>query len=237
VAEAIGIPTVALLPSPTGTPTDSADEVAYANAREAMVQGQIEARGVSDPDVLTAMRAVPRDRFVPEQYLDAAYADHPLPIGYGQTISQPYMVAWMTELLDLGKDYRVLEIGTGSGYQAAVLAEIVAEVYTVEIVPELAAAAQERLSRLGHDNVHVLRADGYWGWEEYAPFDAIIVTAAPDHVPQPLVRQLKEGAHLVIPIGPAGGYQSLWQFSLEEGALRAQEIGGVRFVPFTREEG
>lgn len=237
LAEAISIPTVAALPSPTGTSTDSAEEVAYANTREAMVLGQIEARGVSDPDVLAAMRAVPRDRFVPEQYLDAAYADHPLPIGYGQTISQPYMVAWMTELLDLEKDCRVLEIGTGSGYQAAVLAEIVAEVYTVEIVPELAATAQERLSRLGYNNVHVLRADGYWGWEEYAPFDAIIVTAAPDHVPQPLVRQLKEGAHLVIPIGPAGGYQSLWQFSLEEGVLSAQEIGGVRFVPFTREEG
>jgi protein-L-isoaspartate(D-aspartate) O-methyltransferase len=223
-------------PSPTWTPADTAEELAYAEAREQMVLSQIERRGVSDPDVLRAMRAVPRHQFVPEQYLSAAYADHPLPIGYGQTISQPYIVAWMTELLELEPDYRVLEIGTGSGYQAAVLAEIVDEVYTVEIIRELAAPAEERLQALGYDNVHVLRADGYWGWEEHAPYDAIIVTAAPDHVPQPLIGQLKEGAHLVIPIGPAGGYQSLWQFFLVEGELAAREIGGVRFVPFTREE-
>jgi protein-L-isoaspartate(D-aspartate) O-methyltransferase len=222
--------------SPTWAPTDSAEELAYADAREQMVISQIERRGVSDPEVLQAMRAVPRHRFVLEQYLSAAYADHPLPIGYGQTISQPYIVAWMTELLELEPDYRVLEIGTGSGYQAAVLAEIVAEVYTVEIIPELATSAEERLLGLGYTNIRVLRADGYWGWEEHAPFDAIIVTAAPDHVPQPLVQQLKEGAHLVIPIGPTGGYQSLWQFSMVEGELAAREIAGVRFVPFTREE-
>ncbi len=222
--------------SPTFEPTDSTEELAYADAREGMVIGQIERRGVSDPDVLRAMREVPRHRFVLEQYLSAAYADHPLPIGYGQTISQPFIVAWMTELLELEPDYRVLEIGTGSGYQAAVLAEIVAEVYTVEIIPELAASAEERLLGLGYTNIHVLRADGYWGWEEHAPYDAIMVTAAPDHVPQPLVQQLREGAHLVIPIGPTGGYQSLWQFSMVEGELAAREIAGVRFVPFTREE-
>jgi protein-L-isoaspartate(D-aspartate) O-methyltransferase len=223
-------------PTPTWTPADVAEELAYSDAREQMVVSQIERRGVSDQDVLRAMRAVPRHRFVPEQYLTAAYDDHPLPIGYGQTISQPYIVAWMTELLELESDYRVLEIGTGSGYQAAVLAEIVAEVYTVEIIPELAVAADERLQGLGYTNIHVLRADGYWGWEDHAPYDAIIVTAAPDHVPQPLVGQLREGAHLVIPIGPPGGYQSLWQFSTVEGELVAREIAGVRFVPFTREE-
>jgi protein-L-isoaspartate(D-aspartate) O-methyltransferase len=172
---------------------------------------------------------------VPDDYLAQAYDDHPLPIGYGQTISQPFIVAWMTELLELAPDFRVLEIGTGSAYQAAILAEIVAEVYTIEIVPELAASAQARLRELGYDNVQVLTADGYWGWEEHAPFDAIIVTAAPDHVPQPLVQQLAENAHLVIPIGPPGGYQSLWQFTLLGEELSAKEISGVRFVPFTRE--
>jgi protein-L-isoaspartate(D-aspartate) O-methyltransferase len=173
---------------------------------------------------------------VPPDYVGQAYDDHPLPIGLGQTISQPYIVAWMTELLGLEPDYRVLEIGTGSGYQAAVLAEIVDEVYTIEIIPELADSARERLRMLGYVNIQVLRADGYWGWPEHAPFDAIIVTAAPDHVPQPLVQQLKPGGRLVIPIGPPGGYQSLWQFTLEESGLVGKEIAGVRFVPFVREE-
>lgn len=172
---------------------------------------------------------------MPEEYQAQAYNDHPLPIGYGQTISQPYIVAWMTELLALEPDYRVLEIGSGSGYQAAVLAEIVAEVYTIEIVPELATATETRLRELGYDQIHLRRGDGYWGWPEVAPFDAIIVTAAPDHVPQPLVQQLKEGARLVIPIGPPGGYQSLWQFTREGEEVMAREIAGVRFVPFTRE--
>jgi protein-L-isoaspartate(D-aspartate) O-methyltransferase len=205
-------------------------------AREEMVRWQIEQRGVSDPRILDAMRSVPRHLFVPPDYVGRAYEDHPLPIGLGQTISQPYIVAWMTELLDLESDFTVLEIGTGSGYQAAVLAEIVDQVYTIEIIPELADSARERLRRLGYDNIEVLRADGYWGWPEHAPFDAIIVTAAPDHVPQPLVQQLKPGARLVIPIGPPGGYQSLWQFALEEGGLVGKEIGGVRFVPFVREQ-
>jgi len=219
-------------PATTTAPTE---EPEYAEARETMVARQIEARGVSDPAVLAAMRAVPRHRFVPADYLKQAYNDHPLPIGYGQTISQPFIVAWMTELLELQPDYRVLEIGTGSGYQAAVLAEIVAEVYTVEIIPELAETAEARLQDLGYQNVQVLRADGYYGWEEHAPFDAVIVTAAPDHVPQPLVQQLKPAAHLVIPVGPPGGYQSLWQFTLEADGLIGEEISGVSFVPFTRE--
>ena len=211
------------------------EEPRMAAAREEMVAWQIEQRGVSEPQVLQAMRSVERHLFVPPDYRGQAYQDHPLPIGYGQTISQPYIVAWMTELLALEPDFKVLEIGTGSGYQAAILAELVDEVYTIEIVPELADSARELLRVLGYDHVHVLRADGYWGWEEHAPFDAIIVTAAPDHVPQPLVQQLVPGGRLVIPIGPAGGYQSLWQFTLEEDGLVGTEIAGVRFVPFVRE--
>jgi protein-L-isoaspartate(D-aspartate) O-methyltransferase len=224
---AVGTTPVNILPTEDST---------FTRLREEMVKRQIEERGVSDPDVLQAMRSVPRHRFVLDRYLDQAYDDHPLPIDYGQTISQPYIVAWMTELLQLEPDYRVLEIGTGSGYQAAVLAEIVAEVYTIEIVPELAESARERLESLEYDNITVLQADGYWGWEEYAPFDAIIVTAAPDHVPKPLTEQLKENAHLVIPIGPPGGYQSMWQFTRQDGELVAHELGGVMFVPLTREE-
>ncbi len=216
-------------------PTLPAESLETAESRQAMVNRQIAARGVQNPAVLDAMRSVQRHLFVPDDYLDQAYADHPLPIGYGQTISQPYIVAWMTELLDLQTGDRVLEIGTGSAYQAAILAEIVAEVYTIEIVPELAQSAEDRLRRLGYDNVHVLRADGYDGWAEHAPYDAIIVTCAPDHVPQPLVRQLAEGAHLVIPVGPPGGYQSLWRFTRAGDQVEAHELGGVRFVPLTRD--
>jgi protein-L-isoaspartate(D-aspartate) O-methyltransferase len=203
-----------------------------------MVERTIAARGVSDPAVLAAMRDVPRHRFVPDEYIDQAYEDHPLPIGYGQTISQPYIVAWMTELLELepGKPSKVLEIGTGSGYQAAVLAELEdVEVYSIEIIPELAQQAAQRLEALGYTDVHVKQGDGYYGWEEHAPYDAIIVTAAPDHLPQPLARQLKDNGQLVIPIGPPGGYQTLWRFTKEEGELKAQNLGGVAFVPFTGE--
>ena len=203
--------------------------------RQQMVERTVRARGVSDAGVLRAMEAVPRHRFVPESTLGQAYADHPLPIGYGQTISQPYIVALMTELLGLQPGERVLEIGTGSAYQAAVLAELVDEVYSIEIVPELAASAAQRLQELGYDNVRVKQGDGYYGWEEYAPFDAIIVTCAPDHVPQPLVNQLAEGGRLVVPIGPPGGYQALWQYVREEDGLKAYNLGGVRFVPLLRE--
>ena len=167
-----------------------------------MVKETIEARGVSSPGVLEAMRKVPRHRFVPKEYLDQAYEDHPLPIGYGQTISQPYIVAWMTELLDLQPGEKVLEIGTGSGYQAAVLAELEdIEVYSIEIVPELAESAMQRLKDLGYAGIRLKQGDGYYGWPEYAPFDAIIVTAAPDHLPSPLVKQLEQGGRIVIPIG------------------------------------
>lgn len=210
------------------------DEDALAEKRLLMVERTIEDRGVTDPDVLRAMRAVARHRFVPAEYVDQAYADHPLPIGYGQTISQPYIVAWMTELLALQPGEKVLEIGTGSGYQAAVLAALDdIEVYTIEIVPELTEQAATRLRDLGYTNVHVKQGDGYYGWEEFAPFDAIIVTAAPDHLPAPLAQQLKDGGRLVIPIGPPGGYQSLWQFVKDGDELRAYNAGGVRFVPFT----
>lgn len=208
----------------------------FEQQRLEMVQKTIEVRGVADADVLEAMRTVPRHMFVLPEYLDLAYRDHPLPIDYGQTISQPYIVAWMTELLELKPGEKVLEIGTGSGYQAAVLAELDdVEVYTIEIVPELAEIAAKRLDELGYSAVEVRQADGYYGWPEYAPFDAIIVTAAPDHLPPPLVEQLTEGGRLVIPIGPPGGYQSLWKFVKEGGDVTAYNMGGVRFVPFTGE--
>jgi protein-L-isoaspartate(D-aspartate) O-methyltransferase len=198
-----------------------------------MVDGQIRRRGVTDQDVLEAMERVPRHEFVPDELQAQAYADRPLPIGYGQTISQPYIVALMTELLKLKSTDRVLEIGTGSGYQAAILAEVVAEVYTIEIIEGLASESSERLERLGYTNVHTLHADGYYGWEEHAPFDAIIVTAAPDHIPQPLVQQLKDGAKLVIPVGPPGGYQTLWQVTKAGDEYTKRNITGVLFVPFT----
>lgn len=208
----------------------------FVQERLQMVEATIVRRGVSDPDVLRAMRTVPRHQFVPADYLAQAYEDHPLPIGYGQTISQPYIVAWMTELLELQPGEKVLEIGTGSGYQAAVLAELSdIEVYSIEIVPELADQAATRLRDLGYTGVHVKQGDGYYGWEEYAPFDAIIVTAAPDHLPQPLVQQLKDGGRLVVPIGPPGGYQSLWQFAKQDDELIAYSLGGVSFVPFIGE--
>ncbi len=217
--------------SPPGAATPTPDR--FLAARLAMVNEQIQQRGVADASVLEVMRRVPRHRFVPPQYVDAAYEDHPLPIGYGQTISQPYIVALMSESIHAGPGARVLEIGTGSGYQAAVLAELGAEVYTMEIVPELARQATDRLREEGYADVSVLNADGYFGWPEHAPYDAIIVTAAPDHLPQPLANQLKEGGRLVIPIGPAGSYQTLWLFEKHEGELQATNLGGVIFVPLT----
>lgn len=184
-------------------------------------------------DVLRAMRTVPRHKFVPPDYVDQAHEDRPLPIGYGQTISQPRLVARMTQLLELQPGERVLEIGTGSGYQAAILAELgYVEVHTIEIVPELAKSAATRLRNLGYTNVHIKQGDGYFGWAEYAPFDAIIITAAPDHLPSPLVEQLAEGGRIVIPIGPPYSYQCLWKFVKNEGKLKAYYIGGVCFVPF-----
>ena len=224
-----------LAPEPT-LPAPAATQDPYEMKRLEMVSATIQAMGVSSPDVLRAMRTVPRHRFVPPGLVDQAYEDHPLPIGHGQTISQPYVVAWMTELLDLKPGDKVLEIGTGSGYQAAVLAELGGvEVYSIEIVPELAEDAAARLKQLGYEQVRVKQGDGYFGWPEAAPFDAIIVTAAPDHLPAPLAAQLKEGGRLVIPIGPPGSYQDLWKFANEGGKLKAYNLGGVIFVPFTGE--
>ena len=222
------------LPTPAAITVEPTETDAPYAGQLTQLLDEIEAMGVSDPDVLRAMAAVPRHAFVPQDYLDQAYENHPLPIGYGQTISQPYIVAWMTELLELQSGEKVLEIGTGSGYQAAILAELgYVEVYSIEIVPELAASAAALLESLGYSEVQIKQADGYYGWAEYAPFDAIIVTAAPDHLPAPLVEQLSEGGRIVIPIGPPGWAQTLWQFVEEDGELVAYNLGGVRFVPFT----
>jgi protein-L-isoaspartate(D-aspartate) O-methyltransferase len=198
-----------------------------------MVSDQIASRGIDDEAVLSAMRNIPRHEFVPDDMVALAYQDHPLPIGYGQTISQPFIVALMTQTLNPQPGQKMLEIGTGSGYQAAVLAELGVDVYTIEIIPELADQAAQRLKRLGYTNIHTLTADGYFGWQEFAPFDAIIVTAAPDHLPLPLANQLAEGGRLVIPIGPVGFLQTLWLFEKVEGELQATNLGGVTFVPFT----
>jgi len=217
-------------------PACSAPPVADASwkaSREAMVRDQIEARGVSDPKVLAAMRKVPRHELVPVSVRAAAYADHPLPIGHDQTISQPYIVAFMTEALALRGDERVLEIGTGSGYQAAVLAEIAKEVYTIEIVPALARRAKGDLARLGYARVVVREGDGYRGWPEHAPFDAIIVTAAPPKIPQPLLDQLKPGGRLVVPVGTST--QELTRITKAADGFRQEQLLPVRFVPMTGE--
>jgi protein-L-isoaspartate(D-aspartate) O-methyltransferase len=222
-------------PSDTSSisPTAITGEEPFEEKRHDLVDILILEGAASDANVLRAMRTVPRHLFVPTDAINMAYEDHALPIGYGQTISQPYVVAWMTEQLDLEPGEKVLEIGTGSGYQAAVLAELGdLEVYSIEIVPELAESAAKRLIDLGYDQIKVKQGDGYYGWLEFAPFDAIIVTAAPDHLPAPLVAQLKEGGRLVIPIGPLGD-QELWKFVNENGEIKAYNLGGVMFVPFT----
>jgi protein-L-isoaspartate(D-aspartate) O-methyltransferase len=199
--------------------------------REKMVETQIKARGVKDPRVLSALVKVERHRFVPEEYLNSAYSDQPLPIGEGQTISQPYIVALMTELLELKGGEKVLEIGTGSGYQAAILGELARQVYTIEIVESLAAMAKNRLSELGYENIKVKAGDGYLGWPEAAPFDAIIVTAAPDHIPKPLIDQLKEGGRMVVPVGTYT--QELKKIIKRSGKIETTDIIPVVFVPMT----
>jgi protein-L-isoaspartate(D-aspartate) O-methyltransferase len=197
-----------------------------------MVEKQIIARGISDQDVVNAMLKVPRHLFIPEKYRHYAYSDSPVPIGHGQTISQPYIVALMTEQLNLGSADRVLEIGTGSGYQAAILAEIVKEVYTIEIGKPLGEAAERGLKDLGYDNVEVMVGDGYLGWPEYAPFDRIIVTCAPTAIPDPLVEQLKEGGIMMIPVGTAG-FQYLYRVKKYMGKAETEEVIPVSFVPLT----
>jgi protein-L-isoaspartate(D-aspartate) O-methyltransferase len=210
---------------------DGADRLA--RDRERMVRIQIEGRGVEDPRVLEAMRKVPRHLFVPPALAANAYDDSPLPIGHEQTISQPYIVALMSELLELEGDEKVLEIGTGSGYQAAILGELAAEVYTIEIVEPLAEEARARLAALGYDTVHVRAGDGYRGWPEQAPFDTIMLTAAPPEMPQPLVDQLAPGGILVAPIGDL--HQDLVVFEKTAGGLTRREVIPVRFVPMTGE--
>ena len=199
-----------------------------------MVETQMVERGISDTAVLRAMRTIPRHRFVEDRDAEIAYADHPLPIGYGQTISQPYIVALMTELVRPTSSSRVLEIGTGSGYQAAVLGEIVDSVFTIEIVEPLATEAAERLQRLGYDNIIVRCGDGYVGWSERAPFDAIVVTAAAPEIPKPLVEQLREGGRMVIPHGEAAAVQQLLLLEKVNGVVRERAVLPVRFVPLVR---
>jgi protein-L-isoaspartate(D-aspartate) O-methyltransferase len=211
-------------------PTDTT----YQQERARMVDEQIAARGVTDSAVLEAMRTVRRHWFVPGAPPELAYADRPLPIGHRQTISQPFIVAYMTQLVQPDPTDRALEVGTGSGYQAAVLAEIVDSVYTIEIVPELARMATDRLARMGYDNVRVRTGDGYRGWPEHAPFDIIVVTAAPERIPPPLLDQLAEGGRMVIPVGPEGETQQLMLLTKEDGEVRRERITPVRFVPFRR---
>ncbi len=202
-------------------------------ARAKMVKTQIEARGIRDPLVLDAMRAVPRHQFMPPMQQGRAYDDGAAAIGHGQTISQPYIVALMTELAAVGPEDIVFEVGTGSGYQAAVLGEIVKAVYTVEYVEALGLEAKARLAALGYDNIHVRIGDGYQGWPEHAPFDAILVTAGIDHVPQPLIDQLKPGGRIVIPVGPEGRTQELLVIEKNaDGSVQETKTIPVKFVPF-----
>ncbi len=207
------------------------EEQQFLRLRERMVSEQLQARDVQDVRVLAAMRKVPRHRFVARDLADSAYDDNPLPLILGQTISQPYIVGYMTQALDLKSGERVLEIGTGSGYQAAVLAELVSEVYTVEILPELLAMATSTLNTLGYKNIHLRCGDGYAGWPEAAPFDRIIVTAAPDHIPPPLVDQLKPGGKMIIPVG--SGDQELVLIEKNQQGFSRRSTIPVRFVPMT----
>lgn len=230
VVLAIALGAACGLPSRDGA--EQAPQDRYAVQRERMVTEQLAGRDIRDPRVLAAMRRVPRHLFVPMPQRVSAYEDYPLPIGHGQTISQPYIVAYMTQALKIEPAHKVLEVGTGSGYQAAVLGELAAEVYTIEIVAPLAERAKAALAGAGYANVHVRHGDGYEGWPEEAPFDAIMVTAAPDHVPPPLIRQLAVGGRMIIPVG--SGYQELRLIEkTDEGVIERSTIP-VRFVPLTR---
>jgi len=208
-------------------------EDSFSTARERMVKEQIEARGIRDAGVLGSMRPTPRHLFVPAALQSDAYQDHPLPIGHGATISQPYVVAWMTELLQPARTDRVLEIGTGSGYQAAVLSRLAASVYSIEIVPELARSATKRLAELGYRNVIVREGDGYQGWAEKAPFERIILTAAPPEIPKALLDQLAPGGRLVAPVGKRFDQTLRIVDKDRNGALHSRSVGSVMFVPMT----
>ncbi|MEX2553240.1 MAG: protein-L-isoaspartate(D-aspartate) O-methyltransferase [Actinomycetota bacterium] len=215
-------------------PAQPAGDDGFGNARREMVEQHIQRAGVMDERVLQAMREVPRHRFVPEEQVGRAYDNRPLPIGFGQTISQPYVVGLMSELLDVQDGDKVLEIGTGSGYQGAVLAKLTDRVWSIEIIPELARRASSTLDDLGY-RVEVKQADGYFGWPDQGPFDGIIVTAAPDHMPQPLIQQLAEGGKLVVPVGPTGTYQTLWRVTKRDGKIVSENITDVIFVPLVRD--
>ena len=227
---------LALLGSCGAQPAPPAESVGSqsARARQRMIGTQLRGRDITDARVLQAMAAVPREEFVPQAQRPYAYEDRPLPIGQGQTISQPYIVALMTQLLEVQEGHKVLEIGTGSGYQAAILAELTPAVYTIEIIPELARSAGETLRRLGYASVEVKAGDGYQGWEEHAPFDAIIVTCAPEAVPEPLAEQLREGGRMVIPVGPQMGAQTLYLLEKRQGKLESTAVIPVRFVPMVK---
>jgi protein-L-isoaspartate(D-aspartate) O-methyltransferase len=201
-----------------------------------MVHRQLKDRGITDPEILRAMSTVPRHFFVPDHLKQQAYRDGPLPIGHGQTISQPYIVAYMTEILQINPQHKVLEIGTGSGYQAAVLAELTDQVYTMEIIPELAASADKRLKETGYANVTVRQGDGYHGWPDAAPFDAIMVTAAAEFIPPPLLQQLKESGRMIIPVGSPFYVQHLMLVEKKEGNITTHRLIPVRFVPFRRSQ-
>jgi protein-L-isoaspartate(D-aspartate) O-methyltransferase len=218
-----------------GANPDEQESDAHARQRAKMVDTQIAKRGVDDPRVLEAMRKVPRHRFMPPEVRARAHDDSPVPIGHGQTISQPYIVAFMTAALDLKGGEKVLEIGTGSGYQAAVFAELVKEVYTIEIVEPLGIGAAKALAETEYHNVKTRIGDGYRGWPEAAPFDAIMVTCAPDAIPQPLIDQLAEGGRMIIPVGPNDAPQELVLVSKKEGKIERKRILPVRFVPMTGE--
>ncbi len=207
---------------------------AYRTERERMVKEQIANRGIKHKPTLEAMRNVPRHQFVPASQISNAYRDGPLPIGYGQTISQPYIVAYMTEAIDPKPHHKVLEIGTGSGYQAAILSQIVDKIYTIEIVPELAESSSKIFKKLDYKNVFVKTADGYYGWEEAGPFDAIIVTAATEFIPPPLLAQLKEGGKMIIPVGSPFMVQQLTLVEKSKNKISTKSVMPVRFVPFTR---
>ena len=215
------------------TGSSATDE--YRVKRLKMVESDIRGRGIRDKRVLDAMSKIERHLFVDNSFAKSAYNDHPLPIGEDQTISQPYVVALMTEALKLKPTDRVLEIGTGSGYQAAVLAEIVSEVYSLEIRKKLAEKSEKLLKKLGYKTIQVKHADGYFGWEEHAPFDAIIVTASANHIPPPLIKQLKEGGRLIIPLGSTVYFQTLTLATKKKGELEIEQMGGVAFVPMAGE--
>ena len=220
---------------PTTESAQTSQDLDFDQARRRMVADQIEARGVTDSRVLEAMSRVPRHEYVPVRSRAFAYSDTPLRIEFEQTISQPYIVALMTELVQPEPDDRILEIGTGSGYQAAVAAELVSQVYSIEIIPQLARSAADRLERLGVSNVVVRAGDGYLGWPEQSPFDAILVTAGAEHIPQPLVEQLKPGARMIIPVGDSSSVQILKVVEkLPGGEVEIRDIAPVRFVPFRR---